>query len=427
VTPRLYRLLTWGATPFVRPLLERRRRRGKEDAARLGERLGNPGLPRPAGPLVWIHGASVGEAQSVLGLIRRLAGGTPAVSVLMTTGTVTSASLMALRLPAGAVHQYVPVDQPRGVKRFLDHWQPDLALWVESELWPNLVLDTAKRGVPMALINGRMSRASFEGWRKRPGLIRPMLDSFRFVLAQSNVDAAHFTALGAADVRTVGNLKFDAPALTADPAALAQLAASMGERPRWLAASTHSGEELAAGRVHAALKNRLPGLLTIIVPRHPERGEEVADGLAALGLTVARRRSGEAIAGDTDIYVADTLGELGLFYRLSSVSFIGGSLVPHGGQNPLEPARLGNAIVTGPHMGNFSETMSLLKAGSAVVEVPDEAGLAAAIESLLSDHGRVAALAEAAKAVAQQGDGVLDRVLAALKPLVDEAASRARP
>lgn len=424
--PALYRLLTWAATPVVRPLLERRRRRGKEDAARLEERLGHAGLPRPAGPLVWIHGASVGEAQSVLGLVRRLVGGTPAVSVLMTTGTVTSAGLMAARLPAGAVHQYVPVDQPMAVKRFLDHWRPDLAIWVESELWPNLVLDTGRRGVPMALVNGRMSESSFKGWQKRPGLIRPMLDQFRFILAQSGADAARFTALGAGDVRSLGNLKFDAPALGADAAALAQLAAAMDERPRWLAASTHAGEEVVAGHVHARLKGRFPDLLTIIVPRHPERGDEIAAALTGQGLTVARRRTGDAITRDTGIYLADTLGELGLFYRLSAVSFIGGSLVPHGGQNPLEAARLGNAIIVGPHMGNFAETLGLLKAGQAVVEVEGEAALAAEVEALLADETRVGALAAAAKAIAGQGDGVLDRVAAALSPLVGEAAARAR-
>ncbi|PWR21309.1 3-deoxy-D-manno-octulosonic acid transferase [Zavarzinia aquatilis] len=416
MTPGLYRLLTWMATPLVRPLLERRRRRGKEDAARLNERLGLAARARPDGRLIWLHGASVGEAQSVLGLIRRLVE-LPGLSVLLTTGTVTSAGLMAGRLPAGAFHQFVPVDHPAAVRRFLDHWRPDAALWIESELWPNLVLETARRGVAMALVNGRMSEASAKGWRKRPGLIRPLMAAFRFVAAQSAADGERFRALGAADVRLLGNLKFDAPALGADAAALATLAAQAGERPRWLLASSHKGEEAQAGRAHAALKARWPDLLTLIVPRHPERGEDVAAELTEMGLAVARRRAGEPIAAGTDIYVADTIGELGLFYRLSPIAAMGGSLVPHGGQNPLEPARLGCALVTGPHMGNFAEVMDSLRAGHAVAEVADEAALATLIGDLLADDARVAALGVAAAAVAVAGDGVVDRVLAAVRDL----------
>ena len=416
MTPGLYRLLTWMATPLVRPLLERRRRRGKEDAARLNERLGLPARARPEGQLLWLHGASVGEAQSVLGLIRRLVE-QPGLSVMLTTGTVTSAGLMAGRLPAGAFHQFVPVDQPGAVRRFLDHWRPDAALWIESELWPNLVLETVRRGIPMALVNGRMSEASAKGWRKRPRLIRPLMKAFRFVAAQSAADGERFRALGAADVRLLGNLKFDAPALGADAAALATLAAQAGERPRWLIASTHKGEEALAGRVHAALKARWPDLLTLIVPRHPERGEDVAAELAALGLVVARRRSGEPIAAGTDVYVADTIGELGLFYRLSPIAVMGGSLVPHGGQNPLEPARLGCALITGPYMGNFAEVMDSLRAGHAVTEVADEAALGTLIGDLLADDARVAVLGAAASTVATAGDGVVDRVLAAVREL----------
>lgn len=423
MTPALYRLLTYAATPLVRPLLERRRRRGKEDAARLNERLGLPVLARPQGRLIWIHGASVGEAQSVLGLVRRLVE-VPGLSVLLTTGTVTSAGLMAGRLPAGAFHQFVPVDHPAAVRRFLDHWRPDAALWVESELWPNLVLDTAKRGIPMALINARMSAASHAGWRRRPRLIGPLMAAFRFVAAQSAADGERFRELGARDLRLLGNLKFDAPALPADAAALAGLAAAAGERPRWLAASTHRGEELLAGRVHAALKSGHPGLLTIIVPRHPERGEDIATDLEALGLAVARRRSGASIRAETDVYLADTMGELGLFYRLSPVAVMGGSFVPHGGQNPLEPARLGCTLVTGPHMENFAEVMDGLRAADAVTAVADEAGLTAALDRLLADPAEVESRGEAARKVAAAGDGVVERVLAAVIALLDDGADR---
>ncbi|PWR19689.1 3-deoxy-D-manno-octulosonic acid transferase [Zavarzinia compransoris] len=425
MTPALYRLLTWAATPLVRPLLERRRRRGKEDAARLGERLGFAGRPRPPGPLVWLHGASVGEAQSVLGLIRALLAARPGLSVLLTTGTVTSAAMMATRLPQGAFHQFVPVDHPLAVRRFLDHWRPDAAVWIESELWPNLVLDTAKRGIPMALVNGRMSAASFEGWRKRPRLIRAMLRGFRFVAAQSAGDGGHFADLGAGDIRLLGNLKLDAPALPADPAVTAQLAAQLGERPRFLAVSTHKGEEGRLAAIHKRIADHIPDLITLIVPRHPERGEEVAAEIRAAGLAVARRQAGEGVGAGTMVYVADTLGELGVFCRLSPLVVMGGSLVPHGGQNPLEPARLGCAVVTGPHMGNFTEVMAGLRQAHAVTETGDDTALTATLLRLLAAPDEVARLGEAARTVATAGEGVVTRVAGAVLALLP--GDHARP
>ncbi|WP_268967197.1 3-deoxy-D-manno-octulosonic acid transferase [Zavarzinia marina] len=424
---RLYRIATWAATPLVRPLLERRRQRGKEDAARLGERLGEAAMERPAGRLLWLHGASVGEAQSVLGLIRALMAAEPGLSILVTTGTVTSAGLMAQRLPDGAFHQFVPVDHPRAVRRFLDHWRPDAALWVESELWPNLVLDTARRGIPMALVNGRMSEGSFARWQKRPKLIGALLGAFRFVAAQSAADADRFTALGAGDVRCLGNLKLDAPALGADAATVSDLALAFGERPRWLAISTHRGEETRIAEAHRAIADFVPGLLTIVVPRHPERGGDVAAEMADAGLTVARRRIGDPVTGEVDVYVADTLGELGVFCRLAQVVLVGGSLVPHGGQNPLEPARLGCAIIAGPHMGNFAEVMDMLRAGNAVAELARPEDLASVLARLLTDPDEVEVMAGAARAVAAQGDGVVDRVLDAVRPLLTPVADDARP
>lgn len=424
MTPGLYRLLTWVATPLVRPLLEGRRRRGKEDAARIGERLGHAGRPRPAGRLLWLHGASVGESLSVLGLIRALRARRPDLQILLTTGTVTSAAMMASRLPVGAFHQFVPVDHPRAVARFLDHWRPDAALWIESELWPNLALDTARRGIPMALINGRMSAASFKGWQKRPRLIRALLACFHFIAAQSARDGEHFAALGAADVRLLGNLKLDAPALPADVATTAQLAAILGERPRWLAVSTHRGEEAVIAAVHRRVAEHYPDLITLIVPRHPERGQEVAAELTALGLAVARRQAGDEITPATEIHVADTLGELGLFCRLSPIVLVGGSLVPHGGQNPLEPARLGCALLTGPHMGNFAEVMDLLRQAGAVTEVGDEAALAATLLRLLAARDEVARLGDAACRVARAGEGVVARVAEAVLGLLPDDHAR---
>ena len=407
----LYRLGTNLAAPWANHFLSRRAIAGKEDAARLAERRGVAAEPRPPGFLTWVHGASVGEAQSALPLIDRLLARGP---VLMTTGTVTSAGLMRERLPPGAQHQFVPVDRPAWVGRFLDHWRPDLALWLESELWPNLVLATRARGTPMVLVNGRMSERSFRRWRWAPGTIRTLLGAFDLCLAQSEASAERFRALGAGRVAVPGNLKFAAPPLPVDPGSLEALRAAIGDRPRWLAASTHDGEEAIAGRVHQALAPRFPGLVTIIAPRHPARGAAIA---AELPGRVRRRAAHEA--PDGDIYVADTLGELGLLYSLSPIAFIGRSLAAGGGQNPLEAARFGCAVLHGPEMANFREAVALI--GDAAREVADEAALTGAVGELLADPAAVAARGAEARRRAQAGAGTLDAVLAALAPYLAHA------
>ncbi len=326
----LYRGLTVAVGPLVGPVLRRRAAGGKEDPARLGERLGHAALPRRDGPLVWLHASSVGESLSVLGLIDRLLSARPGLALLMTSGTVTSARLLADRLPARAVHQFVPVDRPAAVRRFLDHWRPDLAIWVESELWPNLVRATQARGIATALIQGRMSARSFAKWRRARGLVAPLLKGFDLVLAQTEADAERMRDLGAAPTVT-GTLKYSNPPLPVDETALAELRGAIGARPVWLAASTHPGEEDTVSRAHHALAADNPGLLTIVAPRHPERGVALAHLAKAAGLRVARRGAGEALRGDTQLYLADTMGELGLFYRVADLVFVGGSLVPHGG------------------------------------------------------------------------------------------------
>ena len=362
----LYRVASAASTSLVRRHLRQRCARGREDPARLEERFGHTGLARPPGPLVWVHGASVGESLSALPLVGRIRADWPSLNVLVTTGTVTSARLMAERLPPGVIHQYAPVDLPAAVEGFLDHWTPDLGLIVESEFWPNLLVRARARGVELALVNGRMSARSSRRWRRLRSVIGHLLGQFSLVLAQSREDEAHLRELGAADAKRLGNLKFAAAPLACDEAELAALRAAIADRPRWLAASTHPGEDEIAAEVHGALAPGHPGLLTILVPRHPHRGPEVAGRLHAAGLAVALRSAGEAPGPDTELYIADTIGELGLWYRLSDVVFVGGSLVPKGGQNLLEPTKLGCAIVCGPHMTNFlrvSEEMT--RAGAA--------------------------------------------------------------
>jgi len=379
--------------------LRRRVARGKELPERLAERFGF-GAERPEGPLLWLHAASVGEVLSILPLLEALGRQAPRLTILMTTGTVTSAALLARRLPAGArvLHRFVPLDVPAAAARFLDGWRPDAAGFVESELWPNLLAAARARGIPLALVNGRMSARSSRRWRLAAGLGRSLMADFALVMAQSAADAARFRALGAAHVADLGNLKDAAPPLPADPAALAALRAAIGGRAVFLAASTHPGEEALAIAAHQALAAAHPGLLTILAPRHPERGPAVA--ALAEGLTVARRAAGALPGPETALYVADTIGEMGLLFRVADVAFIGGSLVPHGGQNPREAARLGCAMVFGPHMGNFTEPVARLLAAGGAVQLPGVAAsaLAAAVGGMLSDAVRRAALAEAAAA-----------------------------
>jgi len=411
----LYRGLTGLGAPLIDAYLHRRLRRGKEDTRRFPERQGIAGQPRPPGKLVWLHGASVGETLSLLPLVEQLVR-RPGLSVLVTSGTVTSAQLMAERLPPGALHHYIPVDRLPWVRRFLDHWKPDLALWCESEFWPNLLVETAGRGVPLVLLNGRMSDRSFTRWRKHPRLIRRLLSCFRLCLAQSDTDAERLARLGGGKVVCRGNLKFVTPPLPVDEDLLASLRAELGERPRWLLASSHPAEEAMAGRMHQALAADHPGLLTIIVPRHPGRGAAIAEELRAMGLSVAQRSLGETATADTHILLADTLGEMGLFIRLAPLVMMGKSLIGKGGQNPLEPARLRASVLFGPHMDNFSEIARRMIAAGAAEQVDDEAALAAALSARLGDPARMQAEGAVAEQFANAEAGVLDAVMAELEP-----------
>ena len=418
----LYRLAGAAATPLVRWHLRRRGARGREDPARIGERFGRAGAARPAGPLVWIHAASVGESLSALPLIERLRAERPKLNILVTSGTVTSAKLMAERLPQGAVHQYAPVDLPAAANRFLDHWRPALGLIIESEFWPNLLRGAAARGVELALVNGRMSPASLASWRRFRPVIAYILSLFSITLAQSRTDQVHFEALGAPDARCLGNLKFASPPLACDAAELAALRDAMDGRPRWLAASTHPGEDEIVAQVHTALAARRPGLLTVLAPRHPHRAVEIAERFRADGLGVARRSTGDKITAETDIYLADTIGELGLWYRACDLVFVGGSLVPKGGQNLLEPAKLDCAILCGPHTTNFRSVAEEMDRAKALRQVADGAELTSALDTLLDDGEARRAMILAAGDYAAAQSGVLDGILAALAPQLDRAA-----
>lgn len=424
----LYRLATDLGSPLLTLHLNRRVGRGKEEVLRLCERSGRATIERPEGPLLWVHTASVGESLAALPLIEALLSERPTLHVLMTTGTVTSAKLMAARLPPRASHQFAPLDQAGAWRRFFGHWQPDLGVLVESEIWPNLILEAERRNLPLALVNGRMSPRSAGRWRWAGPSIRRLLRSFTFCLARSQADGSRFSALGAVDVRMLGDLKNATPPLPAAPAALVELETMFGKRPVWLAASTHPSEEAYVLAVHRQLRSQHPDLLTVIVPRHPERGAELASELRAGGEIVAQRSLGDQLDEATGIYLADTLGELGLFYRLASLAFIGGSLVPHGGHNPLEAARLGCPPLFGPHTANFDDMTARLLDVGAARRVGDAEDLARVVDALLADPGACKRMALLGREAGAAEGAVLTRVQQALAPLLDQqlVATRAR-
>lgn len=364
--------------PLAPVLLKRRLAQGKEDPARWREKLGHATLPRPDGPLIWLHAVSVGEGLSVLPLLARLVVG--GVTVLVTSTTVTSARLLADRLPQGCLHQFLPLDLPGPVTRFLDHWKPDLAVFVESEFWPRLLRDTKARDIPMVLVNARISDRSARNWRRMPGLARAILSGFTALTAPEPRVAALLADLGAdpARIRTTGSLKRGTGRLPVDAAALTDLRAALNGRKAWLAASTHPGEEEAILDAQQALDDRL----LILAPRHPARGDALRAMIAARGLTVAQRALNQPISRETQVYLADTLGEMGLWFDLCPVSFIGGSLVPVGGHNAYEAVAHGSAVITGPQISNFAALYDSLLQAKGALMVPDAAALAAAIRTL---------------------------------------------
>jgi 3-deoxy-D-manno-octulosonic-acid transferase len=404
--------------PGVPLLLGMRERQGKEDAARRGERLGFAGRQRPNGTLIWVHAASVGETNAVLPLIEELLKADKSAHVLLTTGTTTSAALAARRLPEGAFHQYVPLDVPQYTARFLGHWRPDLAIFTESDIWPNLVLAIAERAIPLALINARMSPRSMRRWRKNARFGRPLFSRFNVVLAQNAGVARTIKQLGAPNVIVAGNLKIDAPPPPIDPAMLETLRSATEGRPILLAASTHPGEEAVIAAAHANISKAIPALLTIIVPRHPDRGPALTAEMAGRGMVTERRSLTPLPSRDAQIYIADTIGELGTFYALSPVALIGGSLVEHGGQNPIEAIRHGAVVLTGPHHHNFREIYDELFAAKGAREVKSADDLATAAKLVLSDPVEAAKLRTGAEAALGKLGGALAKTVAALKPFL---------
>lgn len=407
---KLYQLFSIISLPYWRWYLKRRIQLTKEDPARYHEKLGNWQLARPEGKLIWLHSASVGELLAILPFLKAAAEKWPQVRFLVTTVTLTAANIFARQNLSNAIHQFAPIDSYCITQKFFKYWQPDLAIFTESELWPNLIIN-ARKQCPAILLNARMSDPSYKKWQRHPSLVKHMVASFDLVLASSKLDAEKYTSFGAKNLLTFGNIKEAAPPLAYKAELLEKLQISCGNRLLWLASSTHKGEEEFILTAHKALQQQFPNLLTIIAPRHPTRGAELQELAKKFGLYSALRSADQLPQHDTQVYIADTIGELGILYRLSDIVYMGGSLIQHGGQNVMEPARLDCALVTGPHTFNFIESIAALKEADGIIEVQNQEELNATVAKLLQDAQLRQKLQTNASQVMAHKQSILDNVM----------------
>lgn len=414
---RLYRGLTALSAPLSGWLLDRRANRGKEDRKRLAERFGRTSIARPNGKLLWLHGASVGESLILLELVRRLSG-TTGRHFLVTTGTTTSAELMGRELPDSAIHQYIPIDRRACVRRFLDHWRPDATVFVESELWPNLLIEMKHRAIPAALVNARMNAKSLASWQKRQSSAQYLLSAFRWIGAADKRTAEGLSEILQQAVAHPGNLKLQINTGTDHPRELPALRDALGDRTVWLAASTHAGEDEIILEAARLFEYTHKNALLILAPRHPERADEIARLIEDNGLSYVRRSKGEAPAPGNQVWLADTLGEMQLWYGLAATSFIAGSLIDGiGGHNPIEATRAGSAVITGPYTASFEDIYAAYRENAGVVTAKDAAGIA---QALTSDSR--ALLAGANRSLEQLTSGAMEETLAAIEALFAEPA-----
>ncbi len=419
-----YRWVGAAAFPIVGAYVAFRASKGKEERGRHGERYGVASVARPSGPLIWVHAASVGETSAVTPLVEAIVD--MGIHVVLTTGTVTSAKMVQDRLGDRVIHQYVPLDLKPAVDRFLTHWQPDLAVICESEIWPMTILELGTRRVPQVLVNGRLSDRSFANWHKRPSIAEALFENLAHVVAQSEIDGERFRTLGARPVTVSGNLKVDTAVPPVNNGDLAAMQGMIGSRKTWAAISTHQGEEDVVAQVHHMLKARHRDLLTIIVPRHPDRAAEIAETIEKMGMKVALRSRGDQIKPDTDIYLGDTIGDMGLYLRLTEIAFVGRSLTAQGGQNPLEPAMLKSAILSGRNVQNFRDSYQrLIKNGGAKL-VRDKDMLAGAVNYLFNNPAERQVMIDAGLKTVEDMRGSLSRTLTALEPFIQPLVLKAR-
>ena len=418
----LYRVLGPIAAPVA--LARARKRMAAEGipATRAGERNGHATKPRPPGHLVWFHAASIGESLSILPLVETLA---RECAILVTSGTATSAKLLATRLPEGAVHQFAPLDTPAAAERFQKHWHPDIAVFVESEIWPNLIESTARRATPLMLINARMSDRALRRWARMPASARAVFSRFRQIVTQDQrtLDGLRpFVSGTGTTLGLGGNMKAAAKPLPVNDAALATWRDTLGARTAWVASSTHDGEDPAVLDAHDQIRAAHPDALLILVPRHPHRGGEITKMARARGFDTARLGGDEPVTPDTEVLVADTLGDLGLWYRLSPIVFLAGSFGQSGGHNPWEPIALGAALLHGPNVANAENDYRDLHAAGATVEVADGAALGKAVIALIDDPDKRARQQDAARTATTGADGLVDRLASDIRTLLEMQA-----
>ena len=419
-----YRWAGVAAFPCAGLFLSIRAAKGKEDRTRKLERVGYASADRPRGPLVWVHAASVGEMMAVTALMRELR--RCDINVLLTTGTTTSAQIAGDRLQDGVIHQYVPVDALPGVRRFLDYWHPDLMIGVESEIWPTTLQELHDRQIPQILVNARLSDRSFARWQRHPTVAASLFSKLAMVVAQSDLDAERFRDLGAWPVSMSGNIKVDTDAPACDSALLASYERQIGHRKAWAAISTAEGEEKIAAMVHRALKAHM-GQLTVVVPRHPDRADAIEAMLIEQGLVVARRSRDDRITPETDVFLGDSIGEMGLYLRLTDIAFAGRSLIKDGGgSNPLEPAVLGCAVLSGPHVENFRESYQKLVRHGAARVVRDAETLAKAVHFLMNNHVVRHKMADSGMEAVQDMRGALTSTIKAMEPYINPLTVKAR-
>ena len=402
--------------------LKTRLKTGKEDLDRIDERKGVSNLKRPQGELIWFHAASVGESLSLLGLIEELLEERPLTNILITTGTIASAKLIAARMPERTIHQYIPIDIKKFVINFLDHWMPDIAIFTESELWPCLISYTYERNIPLILVNARISKKSFSNWKWFKSTAYSILKSFNVILCQDEKTATYIKKLSNQKInpQITGSLKQSAPPLPFIEEERTKVCNQIGSRPVWLAASTHEYEELIIADAHTQAKRFSRRLLLIIAPRHPSRGKKILTDLQKLGWQVSLRSAGHKIETSTDIYIADTFGEMGLWYRISPISFMGGSLVKTGGHNPFEPAALGSAILHGPHVWSAIEAYNALGESKASLQVQNSEELSQAVIDLLNPD-TVASMAHSAWETCSKDAEASSRALSAILKVLDQS------
>lgn len=411
---KTYRMLTLCSGMFLSILLNKRCKAGKEIPNRVLEKKGISGKKRPSGTVLWIHAASVGESQSALILIKHILKLNAQINILVTTGTVTSSELMEHRLPTQAFHQFFPLDHPKWVEKFINHWQPDAVIWMESELWPNMLNEIKKNNIPAILVNGHMSEKSFSSWKKMASLAKTTLSAFSKILCQSETDKTYFDQLGAKETIVTDNLKYSADALDFNQDCFDALFLSIKDRPIWLYASTHKGEEDIACDIHKTLKKKFPDLLTIIVPRHPERREEITELCRPYDLKITFRGSDKALPDENDdIYIVDTLGELGLFYSLTSIACIGRSFSDDGGggHNPIEAAQLNCAILHGPNVQNLQDIFDDMDTDKAALCMRDPKHLCDTLAILLSNDNETAILQSAALEYSNKKTHIIEHIM----------------